>query len=34
MSEKAIILIVFIAIIVGATLLFQKNINSIRTKPL
>ena len=34
MSEKAIILIVFIAIIVGATLLFQKIINSIRTKPL
>lgn len=34
MSENAIVLIVFIAIIVGTTLLFQKIINSIRTKPL
>ena len=34
MSENIIILLSFIAIIVGATLLFQKIINSIRTKPL
>ena len=34
MSENIIILLSFIAIIVGATLLFQKIINSIRSKPL
>ena len=34
MSENIIILLSFIAIIVGATLLFQKIINSIRAKPL